>query len=505
MKDIILTTLNARYIHTSIGLRYLFANLRDLKDSAEIIEFGINESITDCAEKLLKHKPRIIGIGVYIWNAREARQLAGILKKAAPEVIIVLGGPEVSHLPMRVDFSHADHIIMGEAETAFYLLCRDLLKEEKLPAERLIKSEAADLDKIELPYKYYSDSDIKNRIIYVEASRGCPFMCEFCLSSLDKTVRYFDNDLFLGEIETLWQRGARQFKFIDRTFNINQNVANRILDYFLEKKDKFFIHFEVIPDHMAEGMKKRLKLFQPGSVQLEIGIQTLNADTAELINRKLDFEKIKENLHFLQNSTNVHLHVDLIIGLPGETVESFGQNLNRLVSLTNSEIQIGILKKLSGTTISRHDEIYGMVYSDEPPYEILKNDLIPFEMMVKMKRFARFWDLAYNSGNFKNTIHFVWDKGDAFGGFFSFSEWLIEQTESTWQISLLRLTELVYRYLTEYMKKDKTLTADLMIADMLKTKDRVIPGFLKEYASEVSFRREAGDAPKANKRQLRHI
>ena len=218
----------------------------------------------------------------------------------------------------------------------------------------------------------------------------------------------------------MWQRGARTFKFVDRTFNSNPAAAGRILDFFLAKEPPFHAHFEVIPDHFPEGLKERLRRFPAGTLQLEVGIQTLHPETAANISRRLDLDRIRENIAFLEQETPAHLHVDLIVGLPGESIEQFGQNLNNLAALTRGEIQIGILKKLSGTAINRHDRTYGMVYSPDPPYEILQNDLISFTQMQTMKRLARFWDLVYNSGNFRRTAPLLWPEGDVFARFSRF-------------------------------------------------------------------------------------
>ncbi len=503
MKKIILTTINARYTHSAIGLRYLYANLKELREDAEIQEYVLNENTRDIVEKILSQKPSIVGIGAYIWNAPEVKKVIDMLKLVSPKTQIVLGGPEASHSPFRVNFDNADYIIQGEGDFAFYELCKDLLN-DILPSERIIKAAPADLSQIELPYKYYTDHDIANRNIYVEASRGCPFTCEFCLSSIDKSVRYFDTDTILGEFNTLWERGARKFKFIDRTFNLNIKTTNRILDFFLEKEPPYLAHFEMVPEHFPERLKERISKFPPASLQLEVGIQTLNPEVADNISRKLNFEKIKENLHFLGASTHAHLHVDLIVGLPGETIESFAKNLNLLATLTNSEIQIGILKKLSGTSLCRHDQDHQMVYSNEPPYEILKNDLIDFAMMQKMKRFARFWDLTYNSGNFFDSIRMLWPKGDVYTGFYDFSEWLFGATQSTYQISLKRLVELIFTYLTTEMNYPKSEVANRMLKDILRIKGRAIPPILSENATEIP-EIERRQLSKINKRQIQHL
>ena len=224
MKKIILTTLNSRYTHSSLGLRYLYANLKELQEEAAILEFSINDALQTIAEKLLFHMPDFIGIGVYIWNATEVHELIHILKKIAPQITIILGGPEVSHEPFRVNFDVADFIIQGEGDIAFYELCRNII-DKNPPQSKIIKTSAPKLKELELPYKYYTDDDIKNRYIYVEVSRGCPFECQFCLSSMDERVRAFDLDAVLAEFELLWSRGARNFKFVDRTFKDRKSVV----------------------------------------------------------------------------------------------------------------------------------------------------------------------------------------------------------------------------------------------------------------------------------------
>lgn len=500
MIEIVLTTFNARYTHTAIGLRYLFANLKELQPRAKILEFVINSAVSDAVESILAQNPKIVGIGAYIWNALEVHELITILKKVAPHITIVLGGPEASYLPHRVDFSKADFIIQGEGDVAFYELCEQILK-GNLPHERLIKAPMVDMNEIVLPYAYYSDQDIKHRYCYVEASRGCPFTCEFCLSSIDKKVRDIHIERFLGELELLWQRGVRNFKFIDRTFNLSIGNANQLLDFFLSKKEPYFVHFEVVPDHFPKELKERIIQFAPASLQLEVGIQTLDPIIAKNIHRRLNIPKIEENLAFLQNETKAHLHVDLIIGLPGESIEGFGANLDMLYSLTQCEIQIGILKKLSGTTLSRHDELFGMVYSDKPPYDILKNDLISFEQMQKMKRFARFWDLVYNSGNFKKSAPLLWSEGSVYQGFYAFSEWIYSQTESTWQISLERLSELIFRYLTFVLSYEEKSIKAILIEDIMGERGRKLPSFLRD---EYTPKESKEITSKLNKRQLKH-
>ena len=268
--------------------------------------------------------------------------------------------------------------------------------------------------------------------------------------------------------------------------------ANRILNFFLSKEPPYFAHFEVIPDHFPDVLKSKIALFPPGSLQLEVGIQTLDPIISKGINRPLRLEKIFENLQFLENETKAHMHLDLIVGLPGETIEGFGRNLDKLCSLTHSEIQIGILKNLSGTTLSRHDKVHGMIYSDIPPYDILQNNNLSFTQIQKMKRFARFWDLYYNSGNFDKSVKLLWKEEKVFEGFYAFSEWIFTQTLSTWKISLDRQISLMYDYLLSSTPLE--VIQEALIEDINTTPGRRIPFFLTHDVSK--------EGPKSTEKQV---
>lgn len=358
MPSIILSTLNARYSHTAFGLRYLYANLAELQPEAEIVEFTLGQRPADLAEQLLARAPAVIGFGVYIWNALEIAAVAALLKQIAPHIIIALGGPEVSHppdLPPAAD--HADYIITGDGEFAFRDLCRSLLAGGR-PAQKIITGGTLPLAELASPYPFYSDQDIRQRIIYVEASRGCPFKCEFCLSALDKTAKPFPLDDFLAELARLHARGARRFKFIDRTFNLKIDASVRILAFFLERlSDDLFLHFEVIPDHLPPALQQAISRFPPGALQLEIGVQTFDTQVQQLVSRKQNNELTEQNLRWLRRHSAAHVHADLIAGLPGDDMAGFAASFDRLYGLGPQEIQVGILKRLRGAPINRHTEI----------------------------------------------------------------------------------------------------------------------------------------------------
>ncbi|HWT71122.1 MAG TPA: DUF4080 domain-containing protein [Oxalicibacterium sp.] len=454
---ILLSTLNARYTHASLGLRYLLANMGELRAQTVLHELVIGLRTADAVERLLAHKPRIIGFGVYIWNVEETTRLVAMLKRVAPEVTIVLGGPEVSHESNEQQIVQlADYTITGWGDVTFPQLCKQILHGPK-PLMKIHAGVQPPLDDIRLPYDLYTDEDIAHRTLYVEASRGCPFKCEFCLSSLDKTAWPFDLDRFLGELETLHARGARLFKFVDRTFNLNIKSSLKIMQFFLDKlavhpDDPVYAHFEVVPDHLPDALKDSIRQFPPGTLQFEIGIQSFNPEVQTLVSRKQNNEKAADNIRWLCEHSHAHLHVDLIAGLPGEDIASFARGFDQLVALAPHEIQFGILKRLRGTPIIRHTEPYKLVFDPAPPYAILATDRIAFHDMQRLVRFARYWDLIANSGRFVNTLPFILkraESGSAFDSFMALSDWLYEKTDATHRIALEKLAALVTQWLAE--------------------------------------------------------
>lgn len=499
---IILSTLNARYIHASLGLRYLLANMGDLRPQTHLIEFVINSRPIDIVETLLQNNPGIIGLGVYIWNAEETLQVVKLLKKISPETIIILGGPEVSYeVEQQEVVTLADYVITGQADIAFKETCEHLLNNRK-PLQKIIKAQPFKLNEINLPYDEYSDEDIKNRVIYVEASRGCPFKCEFCLSSLDKTVYPFELTLFLGEMQKLFDRGVRSFKFIDRTFNLKVNASIRIMEFFLNKMqdDKVYLHFELIPDHLPEKLKSVIQRFPEDSLQFEIGIQSLNPDIQNIISRKQDNDKVQKNMNWIRKNTQAHIHADLIIGLPGENMDSFSKGFNELVEMNPHEIQVGVLKRLRGTPIIRHTDEYDMRYSPTAPYEILSNNIIDFNTMQKLKRFARYWDMIANSGRFKHTKFFL--LGDKpFEHFLMLSNWLYTETDQTHNIALPRLFNLLFKFVTKELKLDEQQTIQFLLKDYAASGIKGKPKFMiLEHKTFIPSR----DKRRSESRQKRH-
>jgi radical SAM superfamily enzyme YgiQ (UPF0313 family) len=470
---IVLATLNAKYIHASLGLRYLLANMdrhggTGLRAQTQLREFVIGQPATRMVEELLALQPEVIGLGVYIWNVVETTQLVRLLKTLRPDIRIVLGGPEVSHEVGEQEICRlADHVITGWGDVSFPRLCRALLDGPQ-PLMKVIAGEQPPLDEIALPYQDYTAEDLAQRLLYVEASRGCPFKCEFCLSSLDKTAWAFELDGFMAEMEALYRRGARNFKFVDRTFNLKIDNSVRILQFFLDRiaqAPDVFVHFEVVPDSLPDRLKALIAQFPDGALQFEVGIQSFNPEVQQRISRKQDNGKTAENLRWLVTQSRAHVHADLIFGLPGETLDSFAQGFDRLHGLGPHEIQFGVLKRLRGTPITRHTREFAMAYDPSTPYTILQNSTVDFATMQRIKRFARYWEMVANSGRFSQALDLLLAPGSAFGHFLAFSDWLWQTTGKTHEFALEKLVDLLFGHLTQVRLLAPPLVAQALLAD----------------------------------------
>ena len=496
--EIILTTLNSRYMHCAFALRYLFANLDALQSRAQIREFTIQQRPADIVEQLLQPGPKIIGFSVYIWNVTETGQVIELLKQVAPEVVVVVGGPEVSFVDdLPALAGQVDYVITGPGESSFRELCQDLLSGRPI-ASSIIAGRAVSLDELELPYAWYNDEDIRNRLVYVEASRGCPFKCEFCLSSLDKTAQPFGLKRFLDAMDDLYQRGARNFKFIDRTFNLKVSTSIAILEFFLERMDDdLYLHFEVIPDHLPEKLKQVLMLFPASSLQFEIGVQTFDPEIQQTISRKQSNESTSANLRWLRENTGAHIHADLIFGLPGDSLANFALSFDQLVALNPQEIQLGILKRLRGAPINRHTEAFQLRYNPAAPYNILSTRDIDFATMQRVNRFARFWDMIGNSGRFSNTLPLLLGQ-QPFANFLELSDYLYLIAGSSWKISLRRLFALLFISLTEQLNLRPELVRQALTADYQLSGQKGAIDFDRPQLEVVS------SAGVANKRQRQH-
>jgi len=520
---IVLATLNAKYIHASLGLRYLRANMgrhggADLDACTVLQEFTIHRSPQDVVDALVatlgparQDAVAIVGFGVYIWNVVPTASAIALLKAQRPDVCVVIGGPEVSHeLQAQEIVAQADYVITGWGDVSFPQLCRALVH-GPAPLMKVIAGQQPPLDEISLPYAQYSDSDLANRVLYVEASRGCPFKCEFCLSALDKTAWAFDLGAVLTELAALYGRGARTFKFVDRTFNLKIDASIQILEFFLarlaDRPDApLFVHFELVPDQLPDRLKDCIARFPAGVLQFEIGIQSLNPAVQHAISRRQDASKTEANLRWLVNSTQAHLHTDLIFGLPGETWDSFASGFDTLWSWSPHEIQLGVLKRLRGTPLANRPAA-GMAFDPVPPYTVLSTDAVSAEQVKAFTRLARYWDLVANSGRFGYTLKLLLDAPSPFLAFAHFSDWLWRSQQRTSGLTPEHVVDVLFDYLSEQRAMPPNVVRSALLADYVasgaRSNPRALRGHLPRYA-EFAPDFGAKDAAPHAQRQRRH-
>jgi radical SAM superfamily enzyme YgiQ (UPF0313 family) len=467
MPPLVLATLNARWAHASFGLRYLLANLGELRRETALLELEIGTGRDEAVARILALEPRLLGLGVYVWNVAQTTAIVAELKRRRPEVTVVLGGPEVSHEPDEQEIVRlADHVVLGEGDLVFPGLARALLAGESRP--KLVRAEPPPLDSVRPPYDEYSDLDVAKRVVYVEASRGCPYACEFCLSSLDEKVRVFPLDAFLTSLDGLIRRGARELKFVDRTFNLKEATATRILSFLLERaRPGLHFHFEMVPDRLPPAVRELAARFPEGSVQFEVGIQTFTPGVNREVSRFQDDERACANLRFLRDETKVNVHADLLFGLPGESLESFGASFDRLLPLVpRGEIQVGILKRLRGTPLVRHERAGRLVFDRAPPYEVLSTDAASIDDVIRVKRFARTFEIYRNSGVHRRALELLFAAGPSpFRELLAFSDWSFARISRTFALPLVLRSELLFDWLVSERELDPASAAEATIGD----------------------------------------
>ncbi|MBK9385646.1 MAG: DUF4080 domain-containing protein [Planctomycetes bacterium] len=500
MPDIVLATFDAKWIHASFGLRCLRANLGDLRERSAILEFDLQTRPIDAAEAILASSPRIVGLGVYVWNATLSLQLARLLKQLRPELVLVIGGPELSYETESQEIAQlADHVIRGEADLVFAELCRARLHGgDEMP--RLLDAPPPRMEELAWPYDEYDARDLEHRVVYVEASRGCPFTCEFCLSALEIPVRAAPLEGFLAEMQRLLDRGLRHFKFVDRTFNLGQRTPVAILRFFRERwTEGLVLHFELVPDRLPAALKVEIAAFPPGALHFEVGVQSLDPATNQRIARRQDEALLEANLRWLRAQSGAHVHADLIAGLPDEDLASFARGFDRLRALEPHEIQVGILKRLRGTPLARREREHGLVFSVEPPYEVLRTRVLGFEQLQELKRFARFWDLVANQGRFEETLPLLLAGESAFASFAALSAWLWAQTRATQGIAFHRLAELLLRWLVEVRGVPSADAGTALARDYLRLGKHDGPPALRPWLRQLS---DAGASSARSSRPL---
>jgi radical SAM superfamily enzyme YgiQ (UPF0313 family) len=488
--DILLVAVNARYSHSAYAVRSLLANLGSLADITKIIETDLEVTPLQLASQIVEANPRIVGFSVYLWNVRLIEAVARILHAVAPHMRLIAGGPEFT-----AGYRHAslfDSVIVGEGETAFRTFCERWLAPAAFgstkprlsssltaPGGRASPRAASDcavvlappenLATLALPFHLYTGTDLAQRTIYVESSRGCPYACSYCTSA-STGLRLVPLDRLLPALDTLWQRGLRRFKFLDRSFNAPAEHAVALLDFFLSRATPdMCLHFEINTDHLTDRVASRIASFPKNTLHLEAGIQTLNPRVAVAVGRSADTQTTLRHLRYLTQETGAVVHADLIFGLPGEDEASFALGFNSLVDTCHPpEVQVNLLKALPGTRLAQEASDLGLAFNTEPPYELLHSDVMNFAGLMRLQRFARCWELVHNRSRFPNTVCALHAScaGDYYGAYQSLATRIHAEEGKLFAIGLSSMV----RYLREHLVEtcglstsaaDKLLAADL--------------------------------------------
>ena len=420
-----LVTLNAKFIHSSLSIRYLRnVTKNEGFDNIWIQEFVIGQPIWKVAAEILSKKPNILGISIYIWNRGQSLELIERLKKQDPSIRIIIGGPEVSF-----DMTSTDQytVIAGEGEKKWVEFLEHFQK-KTLPSDKILKDwESYGENLPELTPAYIKDDlvHLKNRLVYLETSRGCPYLCSFCLSALDKTVRFFDDRTIHQQINLLIKGGVTKIKFVDRTFNLKPSHMKELMSWLLKFEGVAF-HFEVVGDLLTNDLLDFLETVPKGMFQFELGVQTTDQSSQEKIKRKQNNKKLFSAIERLISSNLIHIHCDLIFGLPGETIDDILNSFEEVCALRPHELQLGFLKFLPGAPIKEIIADYGYEYQSTPPYEFILNNDLSASQLNYLKKFEDVFDIFYNSKRFRFTVQYLLKKLPAVNIFNS----LLEHMES---------------------------------------------------------------------------
>lgn len=492
---ILLVAINAKYIHSNLAVYSLRAYAKDYKEQIQIAEFTINNQVEEILEEIYKQKPDVLCFSCYIWNFMYVEELIDEMKKLRPNLPIWVGGPEVSYEVDALLREHRgiDGIMIGEGEKTFLEVCRCYVEKKEEIEEALcqvkgiayhkedgdiLRTPAAEpLDMSTIPFCYEDMEHFKNKIIYYESSRGCPFSCTYCLSSIDKKLRFRDTELVKKELGFFIEKEVPQVKFVDRTFNCNHKHAMEIWK-FIKENDKGItnFHFEIAADILTKEEIDFIASMRAGLIQLEIGVQSTNDMTIEEIHRSMDIKELKEIVRKLQQPENIHQHLDLIAGLPYEDYRTFQKSFDEIYALKPEQLQLGFLKVLKGSYLYEHAEEYELIYKSKPPYEVMSTKWLPYEEVLKIKQVEEMLEVYYNSGQFEISIKILelifesafelYQKLGKFyeaGGYFQMRHTRIRRSEI-----LLEFAECYDKEHLELLKQ--ALTIDLYYRENMKTR-----------------------------------
>lgn len=418
----VLVGINSKFIHTCLAIWYLKASVLNESSNDEVItrEFSINDLKDNILSEIYKEEPDILAFSCYIWNIEIVHSLSIEIKKLLPNCTIILGGPEVSYDPDHVlkTNCYIDFVLSGEGEKTFSVLYKSLIKGSEEYKElggiaykedgTIIFREKFNLvdklDEIPSPYTPELMKAVSNRIVYYESSRGCPFSCSYCISSTFNGVRYFSFERVRSDLSTILSYSPKLIKFVDRTFNCNKQRAKEILRYIISLESDTVFHFEAAADLFDEELLQILKRAKKGNIQLEIGLQTTNIETLAEIDRVTDLEKLSHNVRKIISYGNIHVHLDLIAGLPYEDLDSFEGSFNDVYTLGPHQLQLGFLKLLKGSKIRNQAQKHGFKYRDYSPYEVLENNYISFNDILVLKDIEEVLERYFNSSKFSNSL-----------------------------------------------------------------------------------------------------
>lgn len=419
---VLLTAINAKYIHSNLAV-YCLKAYADKKyhDEVSLAEFTINNREEQILEKIYEKRPKVVAFSCYIWNIETVLSVAENLKKVLPEVMIILGGPEVSYNAGEIlcNYPFVDLVMRGEGEETFLEFLDCYIEKSRelsdIPGLTYRKDDeiintpdrgVMDLNEVVFPYR--DMAHLENRIIYYETSRGCPFSCSYCLSSIDRKVRLRDFDKVRKELDFFLEKKVPQVKFVDRTFNCNHTHAYEIWKYIGEHDNGVTnFHFEISADLLREEDFTLFRNFRKGLIQLEIGVQSTNPRTIEAIRRKMDIEKVKEAVLRVHEEGNIHQHLDLIAGLPFEDYESFRNSFNDVYAMKPDQLQLGFLKVLKGSYMGEEKDAYEVKHISRPPYEVLATKWLPYDDVLRLKQVEEMVEVYYNSFQFSASMAFL--------------------------------------------------------------------------------------------------
>lgn len=497
MKKVILAALNAKYIHSNLALRYLsrFQN-NNQKHHVETMEFTINQRLDFIAEELFRKQPDVVLFSCYIWNVEMLRQLCPILKKIMPDCVIGFGGPEVSYESETFlrENPAVDFVMRGEGELVFtkYLEHLDAGNPATLgEIESLTYRQGEEIfstpqmhpmDLALLPFPYEDDfSDVQNQIIYYESSRGCPYHCGYCLSSVENGVRFVPLDKVLPDLQKFLDKNVPQVKFIDRTFNCKKSHAMAIWKYLHEHDNGVTnFHFEITADLIDQETIDFLKTVRKGLFQFEIGVQSTNPQTIRAINRNVDFAALSEIVQQIKDGGNIHQHLDLIAGLPYEDYDSFGCSFNDVYALHPEQLQLGFLKVLKGSMLHQKQKEFEIVYHDTAPYEVLTTHELPYADTLRLKYVEEMVETYYNSGRFLNTLAYLVPLYESpFAFFEALSQFWVGENYHYLGLSKMGLFDVLWRFVEQNPKVDKRkLQWEMKFDIALHEKPKKLPAWL---------------------------